>query len=232
MGQRFEAALQAARQAGRKGWILEIKPASPSAGVLAESLDLDTLLPVYERYATALSVLTDAKYFQGSLSLLECISLATAHPTLCKDFILTPYQVAEARRAGASAVLLIVKALSDESLHVLYHACVSLGMTPVVEIQTEVERERALSLNPSLLLINNRNLDNLEMDLSTTARLAEGIPRSVITISASGIATSEDVQSLSPYCDAFLIGSTLMQTPVADLPAKLDALTREAMARV
>lgn len=191
--------------------ILEIKPASPSAGVLQEKLDLASILPIYAQYGVAISVLTDAHYFGGSLELLHSVSNQVALPTLCKDFIIDPSQVYEARQAGAQAVLLIVKALSDAQLAELNQLALTLGMTPLIEVQDAEEVKRALTVNPTVLLINNRNLQTLKMDLSTTERLSPLIPEGILKISASGIQNKADILRLQPYCDGFLIGSTLMR---------------------
>lgn len=216
----FEAALRR----NPPGFILEVKPASPSAGVLAEAFEMQPLLEVYNASAQALSVLTDSKFFQGSLSLLEAVVAETPHPVLCKDFILTAYQVLEARKAGASAVLLIVKILEDGPLAELFTKIQDLGMTPVVEIQNEAELERALALSPPVLLINNRNLDTFEISFDTTRTLSKQIPPGVLRISASGIETRSDIDALLPDADAFLIGSALMRMPLAKLPEKLGEL--------
>ncbi len=109
---------------------------------------------------------------------------------MCKDFIITRYQVYEARAAQADAILLIVKALSDEELAGLYEVCVELKMTAVVEVQNEEEIERALELEPELILVNNRNLDSLEIDLSTCEKLMPLIPNTIVKVVASGIETS------------------------------------------
>lgn len=209
----------------RPACILEIKPASPSAGILQAQMDLPPLLDLYQRYGMAISVLTDAKYFGGSLALLQQVSERVAVPTLCKDFIVDAYQVYEARKAGAQAVLLIVKALEDATLQALFQLIVSLGMTPLIEVQDALEVERALRVQPSILLINNRNLQTLELDLSTTERLAPLIPKGILKISASGIQSKADLVRLMPCCDGFLIGSTLMKQPhSAALEQKLRVL--------
>jgi indole-3-glycerol phosphate synthase / phosphoribosylanthranilate isomerase len=204
--------------------ILEVKPASPSAGVLTETLDLPQLLARYNPYASAISVLTDQRFFNGSLDLLRQVTQASPHPVLCKDFILDPYQVYEARLAGAQAVLLIVKILWEEQLETLYTLIQNLGMTPVVEIQNEAELARALPLNPTVLLINNRNLDTFDISLETTETLAPKIPSGIIRISASGIEHRKDITRLLPYTSCFLIGSSLMRTAPEALPQKLQEL--------
>ncbi len=217
----FEKALRTDRPLH---FILEIKLASPSAGVLTEQLDLDALLTCYNRFASALSVLTDEVYFKGSFDLLHTVTQKSPHPVLCKDFILDPYQVAQARHAGAHAVLLIVKILTDVQLANLVHEIRSWGMTPVVEIQNELELERAMAVDPTVLLINNRNLASFEISFQTTLDLAPLIPPPLLTISASGIEHPQDLAPLKSVCSHFLIGSVLMKTPLSELPAKLEAL--------
>jgi indole-3-glycerol phosphate synthase/phosphoribosylanthranilate isomerase len=221
--EKFEAALKDRNKAVKL--ILEVKPASPSAGVLKQALDLDGLLNAYNPYASAISVLTDEKYFQGSLALLSEVKRNTPHPVLCKDFIIDPLQVTEARQAGADAVLLIVKILTDDQLTGLTTEIRRYGMTPLIEIQNEQELERALAVNPSVLLINNRNLETFEISFDTTRRLAPSIPKGIIPVSASGIASRQDIEQLLPYTDCFLIGSSLMRQSLAALPATLTELS-------
>jgi len=215
---RFAAALAG----GDLKLVTEIKPSSPSAGVLTEKLDLDLVLAAYDRDADAISVLTDSKYFGGSLALLSQVASRSMRPALCKDFVLDPYQVYEARLAGAEAVLLIVKVLDDETLAALAPLVRDLGMTPVIEIQTDEELARALAVGPECLLINNRDLTDFTIDLATSERLAVKIPPAVLTISASGILCRADIERLLPVCSRFLVGSALMQA--GDLPAKLKEL--------
>jgi len=224
----FESALQSASTARPKA-ILEIKPASPSAGDLTNALDLPGILAAYNQYGIALSVLTDTTYFKGSLELLCDVRSQSPLPLLCKDFIFDVYQLVEARIAGADAALLIVKGLDDDTLANLHAEALALGLTPVVEIQDEQELDRAVNtagIQPRVLLINNRNLDTLAMDMATTLRLAPLCPADVLTVSASGFSTREDIQAVAPVCPRFLIGSSLMKTPVADLPKTLEQLLR------
>jgi indole-3-glycerol phosphate synthase / phosphoribosylanthranilate isomerase len=206
---RLEAAFQ--QSTANVRCILEIKPSSPSAGVLAKTLDLPGLLEQYQQAGVAISVLTDQKYFGGSLELLNQVASTVTMPVLCKDFIIDPYQLYEARCAGAEAVLLIVKALNDVQLSELMDITLQLGMTPLVEIQDEEELNRALKINPTMLLINNRNLQTLAIDLATTEELAPKIPAGILKVSASGIENRNDIDRLKPVCDGFLIGSLLMR---------------------
>ncbi len=202
--------------------ITEVKPSSPSAGTLREHVNIDEVLSSYNRYASAISVLTDKKYFGGSLELLGQIAKQSPHPVLCKDFIIDACQVYEARAFGAQAVLLIAKILSDDQLKELHNVTTELKMTAVVEVQTEDELSRALVVSPQVLLINNRNLTTFEIDLETTRRLTPHIPPSAIAVSASGIRDRQDIKSLLPCCTRFLIGSTLMRS--SDIDSKLREL--------
>lgn len=221
---RLEAAF---RSPQKTRLMLEIKPSSPSAGVLQETLDLPPLLSLYQRYGVAISVLTDAQYFGGNLDLLAEVKQAVEVPVLRKDFILDPYQVLEARQAGADAVLLIVKALSNIQLNKLTTVIRDWGMTPLIEIQNEEELDRAMAVDPSILLINNRDLQTLQIDITTTSRLAPLIPEGIIRVSASGIENRADIDRLQPVCDGFLIGSLLMRQPSPEhLEKTLQELTQ------
>ncbi len=207
--------------------IAEVKPRSPSMGSASKSFDLSTILSTYNQHARAISVLTDEKYFGGSLQLLSQVKQLSSLPVLCKDFILTRYQVLEARAAKADAILLIVKALSDEELSELYTECIGLGMTAVVEVQNEKEIERALAVNPQLILVNNRDLDSLEIDLSTCEKLMPLIPNTVVKVVASGIEDAQDIRRLAHLSNNFLIGSSLMKSEnveekLKDLSSALD----------
>lgn len=221
---RFENALYIPHERPVIKLMLEIKPASPSQGLLTNNFTLAPLLKEYNRFASALSVLTDQKFFQGSLDLLSEVVQNTPHPVLRKDFIVDPYQIYEARLAGAEAVLLIVKILTDQQLRELHENSLALGMTPVIEIQNEIELNRALKLDPRVILLNNRNLETFAISFETTLALAPKIPENVIIISASGIETRKDIETLLPATACFLIGSTLMKLPPHQLPQKLNEL--------
>jgi indole-3-glycerol phosphate synthase / phosphoribosylanthranilate isomerase len=192
--------------------IAEIKPKSPSAGSLTADFNTDRIIEIYNKHAAAISVLADQRYFGGSIDLLRDVSAKSRCPVLCKEFVIDPYQVFEARAAGASAVLLIVKILSDELLANLKELIESLGMTAVIEVQSENETERALPINPSVILVNNRDLTTFVIDLNTTAALAKLLPASAILVAASGIETRKDIEQLLPYTRNFLIGSSLMRS--------------------
>lgn len=203
--------------------IAEIKPRSPSAGTLNSGVDITAVARSYSRYAAAISVLTDEKYFGGSLEVLSRVSQRASVPTLCKDFILDEVQIEDARRACAEAVLLIVKILPRDRLRSLHDKIESLNMVPVVEVQNEDELRTALAIEPRCILINNRNLETFEIDLGTTARLSPLIPPGIVVIAASGIESRSDIDSLLQYTNVFLIGSSLMRAP--DLDYKLRQLS-------
>jgi indole-3-glycerol phosphate synthase/phosphoribosylanthranilate isomerase len=185
-------------------------------GSASSSFDLASVLTTYNKYARAISVLTDEKYFGGSIALLSEVKKHSSLPVLCKDFIISRYQVLEARAAQADAILLIVKSLADEELVELYSLCVDLGMTAVVEVQNEAEVERALKVKPQLILVNNRNLDSLEIDLATSENLMPLIPDSVVKVVASGIESANDIKRLANVSNNFLIGSSLMKSENID----------------
>lgn len=212
----FTAAL---RRAGATALIAEVKKASPSRGVLLASFDHLALASTYsEGGASAISVLTDVRFFQGSLKYLEAIrQLPGVPPLLRKDFIIDPYQIYEARAYGADALLLIVAALDDSQLHELLALTVSLGMQALVEVHNEAELARALALGAPAVGVNNRDLHSFQISLETTARLAQLLPigedRPVL-VSESGIFTPADVARVRELgADAVLVGEALVTAP-------------------
>jgi indole-3-glycerol phosphate synthase len=193
--------------------IAEVKRASPSAGVLRAGLDPAALAAEYERAgAAALSVLTDARYFQGSLDDLCAVRAAVSLPVLRKDFIISDYQVHEARAAGADAVLLIAAILDNEALVRLYDLAGALGMAALVEVHDELELRRALAVEPAAVGINNRDLHSFRVDLDTTARLRAQVPAGTVLVAESGIGTPADVARLAAMgVDAMLVGEALVR---------------------
>ncbi len=193
--------------------IAEIKRASPSKGVLRADLDPVTWAGKYQRAgAAALSVLTDERFFQGSLSHLADIrSCVTDLPLLRKDFLIDPYQVWEARFHGADAVLLIVRALDDPMLRQLLETAREAGMEALVEVHVEQDLDRALGEGARIIGINNRDLKTFTVDTAVTERLMERIPDDVTAVSASGIDRPEQILSLEAKgVKAFLIGEALV----------------------
>jgi len=195
--------------------IAEIKKASPSKGVIRPDFDPVAIARTYATNgAAALSVLTDAKYFQGQLSFLERISQTVSLPLLRKDFIIGAYQIFESRLALADAILLIVAALGIDQLEELLALTQDLGMAALVEVHTVEELERVLPLHPSLIGINNRDLRTFQTDIQTTLQLLPLIPDDVVVVSESGINTGIDIARLwDKGVDAFLIGEALMRAP-------------------
>ena len=197
------------------GLIAEVKKASPSAGIIAESFDPDSIALAYQDAgAHALSVLTDEQYFKGHLSYLKSIREKVGIPVLRKDFIIHESQIAEAAVAGADAILLIVAALDNERLSALYEEASTLQLECLVEVHDLRELDRALDLGAEIIGINNRNLVDFTVDLETTAALSEQVPDDVILVSESGIKTEADTQNILDWgCNAILVGETLMRSP-------------------
>lgn len=202
----FYDALQGARTA----FILECKKASPSKGVIRENFDPAQIAGVYKHYASAISVLTDEKYFQGSFDFLPVVSAIAPQPILCKDFIIDPYQIYLARHYQADACLLMLSVLDDEQYRQLATVAHSLKMGVLTEVSNEEELERAIALGAKVVGINNRDLRDLSIDLNRTRQLAPRLGHGVTVISESGINTYGQVRELSHFANGFLIGSALM----------------------
>jgi indole-3-glycerol phosphate synthase len=209
--------------------IAEVKCASPSRGLLAPDFDPVALTKIYaENGASAISVLTDERYFKGHLDHLRKVACEAkenrpegqALPVLRKDFIFDPYQVYEARCAGADAVLLIAAALQPSRLFQLQALAEELGMAVLIEVHNRAELESSLNGSPRLVGINNRNLRDFSVDLETTLRLRASVPDSICLVSESGIHTPEDIHVLGRAgVDAVLVGEALVTAP--DVPARV-----------
>ena len=193
--------------------IAEVKKASPSKGVMVEDFDPVAIASAYAANgAAAISVLTDERFFQGSLRYLEAVRQAVNVPLLCKEFVIDPYQVYEARAVGADAVLLIVAALEDDQMAELYGLITALGMAALVEVHHEGEMARALHLDAKLIGINNRDLKTFHVDMETTARLAQLVPDGVTLVAESGISSAEDVRRMGQLgAHAVLVGESLVK---------------------
>jgi indole-3-glycerol phosphate synthase len=192
--------------------IAEIKRSSPSRGLLAEIPDPTVLAQVYEAGgASAISVLTEGRRFSGSLEDLEAVRASVTVPVLRKDFIAEPYQVFEARAAGADLVLLIVAALEQPVLAELFDLINQLGMTPLVETHSADEVERALDVGADLVGVNARNLSTFELDRDLFGELADRIPAGVIKIAESAVSTPADVAHYRRAgADVVLVGEALV----------------------
>jgi indole-3-glycerol phosphate synthase len=235
----FAAALR-----GRSvGLIAEIKRASPSKGLFCPDLDPEQLATTYaSNGATAISVLTDTKFFQGQLEYLARVKNQLSYtgfddaggptnrptiPVMRKDFVFAPYQVYESLAYGADALLLIVAVLSDDLLAELIALTHSLGLTALVEIHNAAEAERALRVQPRVVGINNRNLHDFSVDLATFGRLRGLLPKDVVTVAESGVSSAADVRYLAQMdADAVLVGEALVTAP--DVAAKVQELASQA----
>ena len=210
--------------------IAEVKKASPSAGVICKDFDPVRIAKEYEAAgASCLSVLTDEKFFQGSLDYLRQIRAAVKLPLLRKDFIIDERQILEAIEWGADAILLIVAILNDEQLAKFHSLAVEAGLAVLVEVHDEEELERALKISPALIGVNNRNLKTFKVDLATTERLAAKLFSSPVArdlsllVAESGINSRADVERLKKCgAGAILVGESLVKQ--GDIGAKVREL--------
>jgi indole-3-glycerol phosphate synthase / phosphoribosylanthranilate isomerase len=205
-----QRSLRAAMAQPGARFILEIKRASPSTGMIRPTADAAAIARGYAGVGDALSVLCDGPFFDGSLADLSAARAEFDGPILAKDFFIDPRQVPEARIAGADAVLVMLSLLDDTAARAVIAEARRFGMDALVEVHDEAEMQKALALGAPLIGINNRDLRDLTIDLSTTERLARFAPDRIL-ISESGIGSRADVERLSPLVDGFLVGSSLMQ---------------------
>ena len=196
--------------------IAEIKKASPSRGVLSPDFDPVRLAKEFvEGGASALSVLTDEEFFQGQKSYIQQVKSAVALPVLRKDFILEEYQVYESRSIGSDAILLIVRAMSQETLRLLTECAHRLGLSVLVEVHDEQEVQRANQLEADIIGINNRDLSSFDVSLQRSLELRPMLRSAAISVSESGISTREDVARLrEAKFNAILIGESLMTSTI------------------
>lgn len=200
--------------------IAEIKRASPSKGVIQETVNPAQQARIYEKAgAVCVSVLTDTPFFKGSFEDLKMVAEAVRIPVLCKDFIIHPIQIDHALAAGASVILLIVAALSDAELKALYVYAAALGLEVLVEVHDADELERAIEAGAQLIGVNNRDLRTFRVDLARTEEIAAVFPfeSNRVLISESGICGTADAQRVSNAgAGAVLVGETLMKSPTPD----------------
>ena len=224
----FLAALKASCR--KPAVIAEVKKASPSKGVIREDFDPEAIAQGYAAGgASCLSVLTDKQFFQGGFEVLVQVRQVVELPLLCKDFILSPYQLYQARAAGADAALLIAAILTDQDMAYLLKVARSLGLTVLVEVHDAAELERVLALDGVQLIgINNRNLASFDTDLATTEQLTERYGEQIrakgcLLVSESGLFSRDDLDRVqNAGADAVLVGESLMRQP--DVTAALETL--------
>ena len=214
----FAAALRHKIAAGKPAVIAELKKASPSKGLIRADFDPPALARSYQDAGAAcLSVLTDEKHFQGADEHLRQARAAVALPVLRKEFIIDAYQVTESRALGADCILLIVSALDACELAALHRQAVELGLDVLVEVHDANELQTALSLNPELIGINNRNLKTFETRIETTLELLDQIPQEALVVTESGFHHRHQVQRMRTQgVNAFLVGEALMRAANPD----------------
>ncbi|MDG2014910.1 MAG: bifunctional indole-3-glycerol-phosphate synthase TrpC/phosphoribosylanthranilate isomerase TrpF [Pirellulaceae bacterium] len=200
----------ASLKSSRPGFILECKKASPSRGLIRTDFDLVSIARTYGEFASAISVLTETNYFQGSSANLGIVKQNATQPLLCKDFLVEPYQVFQARYFGADAVLLILAILSDAQWSELSQLASTLGMDVLTEVSNREEQQRAIRLGARIVGINNRDLRDMSVNLDTTSVLAAELPSDTLVVSESGYANNAQARRMAAHADAFLIGSSLM----------------------
>ncbi|GLI07237.1 indole-3-glycerol phosphate synthase [Paenibacillus tyrfis] len=210
----FERALSAGRKRPM-GLIAEVKKASPSKGLIREDFEPVRLAKAYEEAgADCLSVLTDAPYFQGSNDYLSRVRQAVGVPLLRKDFTIDPHQIYEARCIGADAILLIAAILTTEQMRQFQSIARSIGLDVLIEVHDQEELARVLELSPTMVGINNRNLQTFVTDLHTTEQLVNSIPKGTTVVSESGISKPEEIEWLrSVGAHAVLVGEHFMRQP-------------------
>lgn len=220
----FERALKAPGMS----FICEVKRASPSKGMIAEHFPYLEIAEEYERAgASAISVLTEPAYFKGDDRYLFEIAAKVAVPVLRKDFTVDPYQIYEAKILGASAVLLICALLDTKTIREWIKISGELGLSALVEAHNERELDSALEADAEIIGVNNRDLKTFHVDLETSLRLREFVPKEKVFVAESGIHTPQDVRLLQGAgVDAVLVGEALMKSP--DKKAMLDSLRGQA----
>jgi len=214
------AALDRKQGHAHAGFILECKKASPSKGLIRADFDPKAICQIYDKYAAAISVLTDEKYFQGTFEYLKIVTDTVSCPVLNKDFFVDAYQVYLARYYGADAILLMLSVLSDEEYNALSAIAEQYNLAVLTEISNDEERDRAIDLGAKLIGINNRDLRDLSTDIARTFDYAPTLPADRIVISESGIYTNEQVRELAPAVDGFLVGSSIMSEDDIDLACR------------
>jgi len=217
---------------GRINLISEIKFASPSAGMIREKTDPSLIGRIYEDSgASAISLLTDKKFFQGDISFLPVLKRSISLPVLRKDFIIDEVQVEEASLYGADAALLIARILSTRQVKDLISACREFGLVPLTEVHDRSDIDKALECGADIIGINNRDLDTFKIDLTATIRLAPFIPENCVIVGESGINNEKDIRALiGTRVNAVLVGSALMKDN--DIEEKTAGLVKAGQKKV
>lgn len=192
--------------------IAEIKRKSPSQHIINKNLDIKKIVSTYNKYADAISVLTDAKFFGGSLKDMESVSKLTKLPILRKDFIIDEYQIYESRLYGADAILLIASILSIDDINNFIDIASSLKMECLVEVDDELELNEVLKSEARIIGINNRNLNTLKINMNTTLNLAEKVPRGRLIVSESGVMSRDYIKKIERKVNAILVGTFFMRS--------------------
>lgn len=214
MGINDEFPFEKALEKNGISYICEVKKASPSKGIIAEDFPYVQIAKEYENAgASAISVLTEPQWFKGDNRFLQEISQNVKIPLLRKDFTVCEYQIYEAKVIGASAVLLICALLDTDTIREWIKICDTLGLSALVEAHTEEEVQSALDAGARIIGVNNRNLKDFTVDITTCTRLRSLVPKDILFVGESGIKTSEDIQNLRKAgVDGVLIGETLMRS--------------------
>lgn len=205
------------------GFIFECKKASPSEGLIREDFDIVEIAKAYAPFSSAISVLTDEKFFQGHFDYIAQIRNQVSCPVLCKDFILLPYQVYEARFHQADMILLMLSVLDDKTYEACAKAAQALNMDILTEIHDESELHRAIKLGAKIIGVNNRDFKTLKVDLDVSRRLLPLIPAGILKVVESGIQTHEHIREFKNLADGFLVGTSLMKQ------SRLDMAVRELL---
>jgi len=204
-----DRSLEEALRRPHQSYILECKRSSPSRGPICPGRDAVEIVRDYIPFADAISVLTDGPDFGGSHEDLRRVRASLHQPVICKDFVLEPYQVREARAYGADAVLLMLSVLDDEAFRACHSEAQRWSLDALVEVHDGAELDRALALGARIIGINNRDLKTLKIDLGTTERLAGRVAGRAVVVAESGLLDHRDARRLRPYADAFLVGTGL-----------------------
>ena len=216
----FRHALKPTDRHYRGGFIFECKKASPSEGLIRPDFNITQIAKAYAPFASAVSVLTDEKFFQGSLNYIAQAREQVSCPVLCKDFIISPYQVYEARFYQADMILLMLSVIDDATYQACAEAARALDMGILTEVHDESELARAINLGAQIIGVNNRDFKTLQVDLEVSRRLLPLIPSGILKVVESGIQTHEHIRAFKNQADGFLVGTSLMKQPRLDLAVR------------